>query len=211
MIIHDLSLTLNKSLVIWPGNAQIVLAHTSHQAKGDRATVTYLGMSAHTGTHVDAPCHFLRDRGTVDQLDLTVLVGPAWVVDAADADAITAAVLDGLDIPPGTERLLIRTRNSALWTQPAAKFAPDYVGVTADGARWLVDHGVRLIGMDYLSVAPWDDLVTCHKILLSAEVIIVEGLNLSAITPGAYQFVCLPLKLDKADGAPARAILIEED
>lgn len=209
MTIHDISLTLGTALVSWPGQPGVTQAHVSHQAKGDRSTVTWLSLSVHTGTHVDAPCHFLPGGDTVDHLDLDVLVGPARVVDAGDAADLSAEVLDRLDIPAGTARLLIRTRNSALWASGHTRFDTDYVGVTASGAQWLVDHGVRLIGVDYLSVAVYADLSTPHQILLGANLVIVEGLNLSAITPGSYQFVCLPLKIAGGDGAPARAILIE--
>jgi arylformamidase len=167
-------------------------------------------MGAHVGTHVDAPAHFVRGGIGVDDLDLDLLVGPAWVVHAPQVDALSAEVLEGLAIPPGTERLLFRTRNSAWWGRGGDRFQENYVGVTDDGARWLIDRGVRLVGVDYLSVAPYDELVPPHRTLLGAGLIVVEGLDLRGIAPGQYQFVCLPLKVTGGDGAPARAILIEE-
>jgi arylformamidase len=116
-----------------------------------------------------------------------------------------------LSIPPGTDRVLFRTRNSDLWVRGEQAFDEDYVGVTRDGAQWLVEHGVKLVGVDYFAVAPFDDLIVPHQILLGAGMIVVEGLDLGQVTPGIYQLVCLPLKIKDGDGAPARAILIGED
>lgn len=210
-MIHDISLTIANGMVVWPGGPQVELRHTSHIAQGDMATVTHMSLSAHTGTHVDAPRHFLLEGGTVEGLALDVLIGPALVVDASGKGPISAEVLDGLAIPPGTQRLLIRTTNSDLWVRGETAFVEGFVAVTASGARWLVERGVRLIGVDYLSVAPFDDAVVPHEVLLGAAVVIVEGLNLSAITPGTYQLVCLPLKIADGDGAPARAVLIDAE
>jgi arylformamidase len=166
-------------------------------------------MGAHTGTHVDAPAHFVPGGSGVDLLDLEALVGPALVVHALEADALTADLLAGLEIPPHTERLLVRTRNSDRWARPELGFDEDFVGVTQDGAHWLVARGVRLVGVDHLSVGPFADPVPTHHVLLRAGVVVVEGLDLSEIAPGVYQFVCLPLRVVGADGAPARAILID--
>ena len=172
-------------------------------------TVSRLEIGAHFGTHVDAPAHFVRGGAGVDRLALELLVGPAQVVHVPDAAVLTAEVLDGLSIPPGTERLLFRTRNSERWAGGMEEFHEDYVGFTDAGARWLVARGVRLVGIDYLSISSYDDLMPPHLTLLGAGVIVVEGLDLRGIAPGAYQLVCLPLKLVDGDGAPARAILIE--
>ena len=143
----------------------------------------------------------------MDRLALDLLVGPAQVVQVREADALTPGVLEALDIPPGTERLLFRTRNSERWGDEG--FAEDYVGVTDAGAHWLVARGVKLVGIDYLSISSYDDLMPPHQTLLGAGVIVVEGLDLRGIAPGAYQLVCLPLKLVDGDGAPARAVLIK--
>jgi len=169
-----------------------------------------MSMSAHTGTHVDAPLHFVKGGSTVDQLDLNVLIGDALVIEALDADALTAALFDALKIPSNTERLLVKTRNSKEWADGASAFSEQYVAVTADGARWLVDHGVKLIGVDYLSVAEYKDTKTPHDILLGAGVIPLEGCNLSDVPPGNYQLVALPMKLVGRDGAPTRAVLIAD-
>jgi arylformamidase len=129
-------------------------------------------------------------------------------VVVVNADRISAAVLERVGLEKGTKRVLFSTRNSDCWKSGPCAFARDFVAVSADGARWLVDHGVRLVGVDYLSVAPFGHSAPVHRCLLQAGVIIVEGLNLSGIPAGGYQLVCLPLNIVGADGAPARAILI---
>ena len=210
MSIYDISLPISKSLIVWPGDPAVNITQPLHLAKGDTATVSQLEMSAHTGTHVDAPAHFILGGSGVDALDLNVLVGPALVVEALDADALSADVLRELPISPGTERVLFHTRNSDRWARGEREFSEDFVAITEDGARWLAARGVRLVGVDYLSVAPFDEEAPTHETLLSAGVIPVEGLNLSGIAPGVYQLVCLPLKIVGIDGAPARAILIDQ-
>lgn len=208
MPIYDISLPLSPSLVVWPGDPPVAITQPSSMARGDSFSLTRMDISAHTGTHVDAPAHFVAGGAGVDSLDLDVLIGPALVVDARSANTLSAAVLESLAIPAGTQRVLFRTRNSELWRESHTVFDVDYVAVLADGAAWLVEHGVRLVGVDYLSVAPFAESAPTHQILLAAGVIAVEGLNLSEIEPGAYQLVCLPLKIAGADGAPARAVLI---
>jgi len=130
------------------------------------------------------------------------------VVEALDVDALTADVLASLPIPPGTERLLFKTRSSELWNHAEDGFVEDFVAVTGDGAQWLVDRGVRLVGIDYLSIAPFTAPVPCHQILLAAGVIPVEGLDLRRVEPGLYQLICLPIKIGGSDGAPCRAVLV---
>lgn len=210
MKIYDISLPISENTVVWPGDDAPKLTFLSHLDRGDENTLTTMSMSAHTGTHVDAPLHFVKGGSTVDQLDLNVLIGDALVIEALDADALTAALFDALKIPSNTERLLVKTRNSKEWADGASAFNEQYVAVTADGARWLVDHGVKLIGVDYLSVAEYKDTKTPHDILLGAGVIPLEGCNLSDVPPGNYQLVALPMKLVGRDGAPTRAVLIAD-
>jgi arylformamidase len=209
MKIYDISNTVYSGMVHWPDNPPIKIERVMSMDKGDKANVSDLNMGVHTATHVDAPIHFVPGRPGVDSLDLNVLVGPALVVRLGDEiNDITADVLEAQHIPPGTTRLLFHTRNSAYWTQDDSTFHENFVAVRPDAAQWLVDHGVRLVGVDYLSVAPFDDGPTPHQILLGAGVIPVEGLNMNGVEPGLYQLVCLPVKLRDCDGAPARAILI---
>ena len=210
MTINDISLPISPSLVVWPGDLPVAITQPSHVDRGDEVTVSWLELGSHTGTHVDAPAHFIRDGATVGALGLETLVGPALVVHVGDeVRRITADVLAQAAIPLGTRRLLLRTRNSALWVHPDHTFATDFVAVTEDGARWLVERGVALVGIDYLSIGPYGDAAPTHHVLLERGIVIVEGLNLAGIAPGTYQLVCLPLKLEQLEGAPARAILVE--
>ncbi len=209
MPIYDISLTLSPSLPIWPGDPPFQLTRELDLARGDVATVSRLNCSAHVGTHVDAPAHFLLGGNGAETLDLDILIGPAWVAEVpGTVTALTAAALEALKIPTGITRLLFRTRNSEYWQTPDPTFHQEFVAVTADGAAWLIDRGILLVGIDYLSIAPFSDGIEPHQILLAAGVIPLEGLNLSAIEPGPYQLICLPLKLQGGDGAPARAVLI---
>jgi arylformamidase len=145
----------------------------------------------------------------VDSLALDVLVGPALLVHALEADVLSAAVLEQLAIPPGAQRVLFRTRNSDRWVRQEREFDQDFVAVAEDGAHWLIERGIRLVGIDYLSIAPFDALSPTHQALLGAGVIVIESLTLGAVPPGLYQLVCLPLKIVGCDGAPARVILVE--
>jgi arylformamidase len=209
MAIYDISLSISESLVVWPGDPPVRINQIAHLNKGDRATVSCLEMSAHTGTHVDAPAHFIQGGIGVDALDLAALVGLALVAEAREADALTADVLAEMAIPLGAERVLFHTRNSNRWARGEREFDESFVAITEDGARWLIERNIRLVGVDYLSVGPFSAPKPVHQMLLRAGVVLVEGLNLSGIRPGMYQFVCLPLKIVGCDGAPARAILMD--
>ena len=207
---YDISLTVTPSLPVWPGDARIVMERVSKMEEGEPCNITQISMSVHSGTHVDAPYHFLGgDTMTVDEVPLNMLAGRAYVLHLPnEVDVITAAVLEGAEIPPRTRRLLFKTRNSGYWERGESKFRVDFVGISPDGAQYLVDRGVKLVGVDYLSVAPYNQGVPTHEILLQAGIVVVEGLNLSEVSQGRYTLYCLPLKLGGSDGAPARAILI---
>lgn len=207
MKIYDLSLPISPELIVWPGDPPLEITRPQHLERGDVATVSRIDMSVHTGTHLDAPAHFIRGGGGVETLDLRTLMGPALVVEALGTPAITAEVLAQLAIPAGTTRLLIKTDNAARWAAGETTFYKEYVAVTADGAEWLVAHDVQLVGVDYLSVAPFTAVEACHQILLGAGVIPVEGLNLHAVPPGLYHLICLPILIPGSDGAPCRAVL----
>lgn len=210
MKIYDLTLPITPSLIVWPGDPPVRITREADVNAGDEFSLSRLEMSAHTGTHVDAPAHFIPGGGGVETLPLDVLIGPALVVELLDVDQVTAVSLSTLSLPPNTQRLLFKTRNSARWTAGETEFHKDFVAITADGAQWLVDHGIRLVGVDYLSVAPYETTAETHVILLQAGVIPIEGLNLHGILPGEYQLICLPLLLSGCDGAPCRAALLEE-
>lgn len=211
MKILDISVALSPDLPVWPGDPKIELKRFRSISEGHTSNDSRLACCVHSGTHVDAPFHTHEGGDSVDLLSLDVLVGSADVVEVLTDDVITAATLAALDLPIDCKRLLIKTPNSNLWHHTAHEFVKDYVALDTHAARWIVDRGIRLIGVDYLSVQRFEDKdSTTHRVLLEAGVIIVEGLNLNRITPGPYQLVCLPIKLSGSDGAPARAILIEE-
>jgi arylformamidase len=210
MTIYDITLTISPDMPVWPGDPAVVLELAESMDKGDHVNVTRLNLSAHTGTHVDAPHHFLNDHRTVENLPLEVLTGPCFVIQLPDdVDEISAEVLERVPWADGTTRVLFGTSNSRFWAQGEKTFQKNFVAVSEDGAEWLVAHGVKLVGVDYLSVAPFGDSGPTHKVLLNAGVVIVEGLNLAQIPRGFYDLYCLPLKLAGADGAPARVILVQ--
>jgi arylformamidase len=206
--IYDASLTVTPRMAIWPGNPGVEIERVKSLEQGGSSNVSRLSLGVHTGTHVDAPVHFLPNGADVTALPLDVLTGEAYVVHLPDVSAISAEVLERQPLPAGATRLLFRTRNSDLWARGDNEFSADFVALTEDAARWVVDHAIRLVGIDYLSIQRYKDGTDTHRILLGAGVVVVEGLNLAHIVPGRYDFYCLPLKLLGADGAPARAILI---
>lgn len=208
MPFYDISLPISPSLPVWPGDPPIELKQVAAIAQGANANVSHLSAGVHIGTHVDAPHHFLDNGQTVEQLPLEALIGLCYVVQYPDdIEMITAEVLERTPWPSGTQRVLFGTRNSKLWARGESRFVRDFVAITEDGAEWLVAKGVRLVGVDYLSVAPFGNSRPTHRILLEAGVVILEGVNLSDVARGFYDLYCLPLKLIGSDGAPARAVL----
>jgi arylformamidase len=207
---YDLTLTISPDFPTWPGDPKVEIFRKQKIEDGESANVSQMNISVHTGTHVDAPYHFLEKGDTVENLSLKTLKGRAYVVHFPDSvELVTAELLENADIPPRTRRILIRTKNSKLWAKENqyGPFIKNYVALDKGAAEYMVKKGVKLIGVDYLSVAPFEDTAPTHKVLLSAGVVIVEGLNLSKVSRGRYNFYCLPLKLAGSDGAPARAIL----
>ena len=210
MTIYDISLTISPTLPTWPGDPALELELIESMDNGAHANVTRMSAAVHLGTHVDAPHHFLNDGRTVEGLPLDVLTGPCYVTQLPDGvEAITAEVLDRTEITSEMRRVLFGTRNSHYWAKGEATFQTDFVAITEDGAEWLVERGIQLVGVDYLSVAPYGDSVPTHTVLLKAGIVCVEGLNLSQVMRGFYDLYCLPLKIAGSDGAPARAILIQ--
>ena len=206
MEIRDITVAVRPGMPVYPGDPPVVIERLGSLAEGDLANLSKIEFGLHTETHVDAPVHFIDGAAGVEALPLDALVGPAVVADARGiVGDIDEAALAALGIPEGTERLLLRTGNSQLWDLPA--FSAEFVGITVDAARALVRRGVRLVGIDYLSIAPADEPAATHVALLSAGIVILEGIDLRSVEPGAYTLLCLPLKVAGADGAPARAIL----
>jgi arylformamidase len=210
MRIYDVSLPISGKLPNWPGDPKIIIDRFSKIEAGADANVTQISMCVHVGTHVDAPFHFLGgDTLTVERLPLNLLTGRAYVLQLPDeVDSIDSDILKNAQIPPRIRRLLFKTRNSTLWLRAEAEFQRGFVAISADGAQFLVERGTKLVGVDYLSVAPFSAPVPTHRILLQAGIAVVEGLDLSKVSPGRYSMYCLPLKIAGADGAPARVILI---
>lgn len=205
---YDISLSISPDLPIWPGDPPLVLERVEKIEEGANNNVSRLDMSVHAGTHVDAPYHFLPEGKTIEKLNLNLLIGRVYVLHLPDVDLITAAVLDQAQLPPRTRRVLFKTRNSEYWARGENRFQTDFVGLSPDAATYLVQRGVKLVGVDYLSVAPYKKSRPTHEVLLKAGVVIVEGLDLSAVSQGRYTLFCLPIKLVGSDGAPARAILL---
>jgi arylformamidase len=201
----DVSVPLRSGMVHWPGNPSIEVERTEDQARGDPATVSRLSLGVHSGTHVDAPVHFIPGGAGIDAVPLTDLMGPVRVLAIEDPKSIGVAELRTFE-PRSGERLLFRTRNSTrCWARP--HFVADYVYLSLEGARFLVHCKVRSVGIDYLSIAGIEEGVETHRALLTAGVCIIEGLDLSPVAPGSYEMICLPLRLAGADGAPARVVL----
>jgi arylformamidase len=205
---YDITLPISKELPVWPGDPPFEIRHIDSIAAGGNTNTSWISMSAHTGTHVDAPDHFLNNGKTIESLPLNVLSGRVYVLHLPKAKVITADMLKEAEIPPRTRRVLFKTCNSNHWSNGENDFQTDFVGLGEDGARYLVDRGFKLVGIDYLSIAPYKQSRPTHEILLKAGMVIVEGLDLSQVSAGRYTLYCLPLKLAGSDGAPARAILI---
>ena len=188
---------------IWPGHPELEIVLATAIADGAEANVTRLALGTHTGTHVDAPVHFLEGEAGVEALPLDALVGPCFVVAAADVDGELQP--DALDeVPAAAERVLFRTRNAELWAREG--FVEDSVCLSAALAADVVRRGIRLVGIDYLAIGGLE----AHRILLAGGVVPVEGLDLRSVPPGAYLIACLPLKIVGADGAPARTVLLRD-
>lgn len=179
--------------------------------RGDVANVTLLGCSTHVGTHVDPPSHFIAGGLPLDQLPMDALIGQARVIDVGDAAVIDAGVIEACDLG-GAQRVLFKTRNSGFWppAEGDSRFREDFVCIAPDAACLLAERGLRLVGIDYLSVEKFNFTEPAtHLALLGAGVVIVEGLALGAVPPGDYELFCLPIKIKNGDGAPARVVLRE--
>jgi arylformamidase len=200
----DISVRLREDIPTWPGSDGYRIRQALAIVRGDPANVSTIEMDVHCGTHVEGPRHFIEGGATLDTVPLDVFVGPAFVLHLPDADSIGPDEL--ASVPAGTDRLLIRTRNSALWHGEAA-FRTDYVGLTVAGARSIVEQRIRLVGVDYLSVQRWGDDPETHRVLMRGGVTILEGIDLSAAAAGNYRLMCAPLHLAGSEASPVRALL----
>jgi arylformamidase len=213
MRIYDVTVPISARMPVWPGDRRVRVEQVQSISRGDAANVSRLHLNSHTGTHVDAPSHFLPQGLTVDRLPLDLLVGRAIVVDVEPGErlAITPLELASVQLPRDTTRVLIRTRNSLLWEGRVFEFERNYVHLSPKAGEWLVRRGIRLVGVDYLSVEALNtEQHQVHHTLLKSGVVIVEGLDLSRVPPGPCQMICMPLKIEDGDGAPARVVVVRD-
>lgn len=204
----DISMTVEPHMSIWPGDPHVILTYVSRIDQGDDFNLSQLCLGSHTGTHVDAPFHFVDNGLTLDEIGLDGLVGEAILIDTGATDLVEARHLEDKGIGKGSI-VLLKTANSERGAKEG-RFDPNYVGLAESGARFLVNAGVRGVGIDALSIDPYKATgSSAHRILLGAGVPIIEGLVLKGVEEGKYLLVCLPLKVAKAEGAPARAILLK--
>lgn len=203
---HDISLSLSADTPHWVTAPPFELIERRRMARGDHNNSSALNMSVHSGTHVDAPFHFVQEGPTIDELPLDLFIGPAWVEEVEADRYITREHVAAMDL--GDEvRVLFKTRNSKLLHQKAS--SPDFVAFSVEAAVALVARGVKLVGLDSLSVAKPDEQVAVHRAFLDHGVILLEGVDLSLISPGRYELICFPVRIAGADGAPCRAVLRE--
>ena len=203
----DVSLAIHKGLIVWPGDPPVKLDWQARIGAESHSNITTLNICAHTGTHVDAPFHFLPHGKTVDTLELEKMIGKVRIIDIPDSiQVLSGPYFASLDFPQ-SKRILFKTRNSSFWAQNTKKFMQNYVALDSSGATWLVEHGIEVVGIDYLSIATFEATQEPHEILLGAGLIVIEGLDLSNVNAGEYKLICLPINLVGRDGAPARVIL----
>lgn len=210
MPIYDVTVPLSNKLPTYPGDPGIEIGAWRALGKGDSANVSVVSFGAHTGTHVDAPAHFIEGASRVEAMPLDVLIGAAVVVEAPENVIVIDEAFVTANVAPGAERVLFKTRNSAFWNEPEPQFHSDFTHLDLPAATKLRDQGAKLIGIDYLSIERFKSGThEVHLALLSQGVVILEGLNLSAVPAGKYELMCLPLRLhsELGDGAPARAVL----
>ncbi|MBI5789036.1 MAG: cyclase family protein [Candidatus Schekmanbacteria bacterium] len=211
MHIYDISVAFSANTPVYEGDPPIAVLPKSSIANGDSANVSLLNFGSHSATHIDAPYHFNLQGKTVDQIPLENFIGPAQVIEiAGSVKEIAAQTLEN-QVSADTARLLLKTSNSRLWQHHPPDFVRDFVHLSPEAALWLVKRRIKLIGIDYLSIERFrspDHFV--HHTLLNHQIVIVEGLNLSHVPAGHYFLVCPPLKIQGGDGAPVRAVLLDE-
>ncbi len=208
-MIYDVTVPISNKMPVWPGDPPVQLKAKSHQSRDKTHTVhvTAIELGSHTGTHMDAPFHMIERGRTLSDIPLDTLVGTATVVEIPSARSVGRAELEPLNWT-GVERVLLKTENSKHWND--GRFYEEFVYLEPDGAQFLVDHGVRLVGIDYLSIDKFrSESHPSHFVLLEKNVVIIEGLNLNAVPQGNYTIYALPLNLQDADGGPTRVVLIK--
>ncbi len=211
--LYDISVPLNDKSPVWPGDPQVVIRQLSAISKGDETNVSQFRMSVHSGTHIDAPKHFINKAHGVGQINLKLLIGEVLIFEI---DPIIRVISEDVlkshyqwnqvgMIP----KVIFKTRNSAFWSESPDTFRKDYTALDRSGAMALAEKNLDLVGIDYLSIALFEETALPHEILLSKNIILLEAVNLSGVEPGLYQLICLPILLADCEGAPARAILLK--
>lgn len=202
----DVSVLITPELPVWAGDPPVTLHPAMRIQKGAVCNVTHIHCSVHVGTHMDGLCHFIDGAPGLETMPIDATIGPCRVIEIKDKESIKPSSLQRLRLRKG-ERVLFKTINSKrCWQQQ--HFVKDFVYIAKEAAQYLVDRGVRTVGIDYLSIGGfYQDGVETHQIMLGAGIWVIEGLNLSAIKPGRYDLICLPVKIAGSDGAPARAVL----
>ena len=211
MRVIDISIPIHQGMLTYPGDPVVSLVRVVGMSDGEASNLSVLSMSTHTGTHIDPPLHFIADGASIDEVALDVFVGEAVVADMRGNASIGPDELKAADLAEGIERLLFLTDRSAAWSDPMTAWPKRYTALTLEGARWVVDHGVRLVGIDFPSIEDADagsGTFPVHRTLLGAGVVILEGLDLRVAPVGRSTLWCLPLKIRDGDGGPARAVLV---
>jgi len=209
MRIYDITHTIHNEMPIWPGDPEVRLEWLSRISEGAEVNLTQIHMCVHSGTHIDMPSHFIDKGKNLDDLDLSVLIGIAQVVSVPDdVESIDETFLRTTSLE-GVERVLFKTGNSALAKSDPLSFNKNFVALDASGAQFLAEMGCKLVGIDYMSIAVFDDPIGGHLPLLEAGIVVLEGITLEGVEPGDYQLIALPLKLGGREGSPVRAILLE--
>ena len=207
MKIIDISVPVSNNLPLWPNSMGLCIKRISKIGSKNLVNETHIEMNAHIGTHIDAPLHFIAKGKSIDKLPLDIFMGPVFVAYLPKVKEIGVKDLEKLSIPKGVKRILFRTSNSPLWGK-TKRFKKNYVGLTESGASWIAKKGIKLVGMDYLSIAKFDEAAKVHQILLGKGICIIESLNLTGVKSGVYELICLPVKIAGSEAAPTRAILI---
>ena len=211
MNIIDISIPLSEKTPVWEGDKGISIPRVARIEEGSDFNVSRIELGVHAGTHIDAPFHVFKNGNTVDQIPLDTLIGSVQVVEIPDGiSVIDKNCLTNLNFRNGIERILLKTSNSIYWETDPFSFNKEYVAINSEGAKYLADMDLKLIGVDYFSVSSYDDLKQPHLILLDRGVVLLENIDLRQVVPEIYKIICLPLKIIGTDGAPVRAVLIEE-
>jgi arylformamidase len=202
----DVTVPLRSGMPVWDGDPPVSLRRVQSMTEGSICNLSGLDFGVHSGTHIDAPLHFISGAPGIEAAPLDALIGDVVVVDATSVPrVIDPDALSRLGIPSGSERILFKTTNSSLWQRDT--FSREFVALSQDAAHDLIARGIRLVGIDYLSIGPFEDPAPTHVVLLQAGLVVLEGLDLSRVQPGAYRLICLPLLIPGSDGAPARTLL----